>query len=139
MPVVVDSPPTQDAQVDFLISWANGWDVQLKDQADTALSMAMCSLQQARISPLAESLPANISTLSINLVPAEQSTGSCLTVLTLQNGTSQAPYWVSLFFRNGILLAVDETAHALFPSLPMADPYEQSLAAQLIKGTPIGS
>lgn len=139
MPIVVESPPTQDAQLDFLVSWTNGWDVQFKDQADTALSMAMCSLQQARISSLAESLPANISILSINPVPAARPTGSCLTVLIVQNGTSQSPYWVSLFFRNGTLLTVDQTAHALFPSLPMADSYEQSLAAQLLKGTPIGS
>ena len=73
------------------------------------------------------------SNISIDTVPGITPASGCLVEFTLQSGNSviEVAYCLHRF---GVLLAVNDAAHRLWPFLPVADTYEQQLVKQLAAG-----
>lgn len=72
------------------------------------------------------------------LVPAPDAANGCLAVATIDEndgGLSSPSHPITAYclHRFGVLLAANNAAHRLWPFMPVADSYEQSLALQLAK------
>jgi hypothetical protein len=85
--------------------------------------------------PLAPLLTAmgGVSQPTFQYTSAVELTGGCVVNLTRYEsaGTGKEPPPALFFERFGVLLAVNDAAHELWPGLPLADPAEAADATQL--------
>ncbi|HLX56827.1 MAG TPA: hypothetical protein VKR83_07370 [Ktedonobacteraceae bacterium] len=128
-----------DIEVSMNITW-NGkqWGVTLTGQRGfNNNDEPVCSAAYSNLYTLvfASAAPDFVA----KLVPGPTPASGCLIQITLQPGsnteptpTAAPPTVANVIQRFGVLLAVNATAHHLWPFLPVADAYEQQVAQQLI-------
>lgn len=93
------------------------------------------AIDQVQAMPSFHSVQQGTETLGItwDFIASTQTGGSsCLGVVTTHKATSNVTERALCLYHVGVFVAVNELAHKLWPEMPVADSYEQTLATQLV-------
>lgn len=131
-----------DTSVPLNITW-NGrrWSVSIARPGDTDYSIdPVCAAAMNDVFNLESDVPAATAQdtqTSMNAVQGTTLASGCLVEFELQDDAFRTttpnvspPLVADILQRFGVLLAVNDTAHHLFPFLPVANTYEKELARQ---------
>lgn len=116
--------------VTLAASWRNGWHVVAEPLEDQFGASPICDVAQALMPPVTTHEAAEPS-YSQRQLPAMNAADGCLIITQLNRpGNNAGPAYV--LYRFGVLVAVNDEAHALYPSLPSAAAYEQRLVQEML-------
>ncbi len=140
---------TNNLSVPLNIIWHGGkWGVSIARIGDYVYSSnPVCAAAMNDLYTLENSVPAlsgQDDRFSMNSIQGTTFASGCLIAFDLQNEDSLSPTptpspIVYVMQRFGVLLAVNDAAHRLFPFLPVANTYEKQLAQQWIILQPGGA
>lgn len=112
------------------VSWNGAWQVTARPGNDQYAASPICDVAQALLPPITRHNGTE-PPYTQRQVPTSNGANGCLIVTQLTKaGAPTGPAYV--LYRFGILLAVNEAARTLYPSLPVAGPYEQGLMRQIL-------
>ena len=143
-PELLGTSTIYDHLLPLCISWdGTQWSVAIQSshilstlppdqqQLDVACNTALNTIRQVLV-PL--SSEQSRSGIAWQYVPGASAATGCLSIATLNQGQgSLSPPVAYCLHRFGVMLAANDIAHRYWPKLPVADAYEQQLAAQLAK------
>jgi len=93
------------------------------------------AIDQVQVTPTFHSVQHGTETLGItwDYIAGIQTQGSsCLGVVTTHKATSNVTERALCLYHVGVFVAVNDLAHKLWPEMPVADTYEQTLAMQMV-------
>lgn len=141
----VPDNPIEESLVTLAITWNKaGWHIAAQidgpGSSPSFNSVPPCQPLATTMNLLSESTLVTLSSLQLSSLAGRTLADGCLAAaMFLQNvdGTptpsTSHPLIAYVLYRFGVTLAADKTAHHLWPFLPTADTYEQSLVQQVMK------
>lgn len=133
--VVTDAPAgtlagSSTTPITLAVTWTGTWHVVAEPQTDQFGASPVCDIAQALMPPV-ETHQVTEPSYSQRQLPALNAADGCLITTQINApGNTAGPAYV--LYRFGVLLAVNDEAHVLFPSLPAAGTYEQGLVRQMV-------
>jgi hypothetical protein len=112
------------------VTWTGEqWQVAFQNQVASSFDDPICvaTIAQVGANPSYQSVPGSSTPLSWTYTSAYTAAGGCLAATQGEQAVNAL-----LLQRFGVLLAANPEAHRLWPSLPVADSYEQQLAQHLL-------
>lgn len=135
------SPVRTEQFVTLHVIWQQGrWQVSFQNQGASSFDNPVCTatISVIVLNPSYHFVPGTTDPLSWAFTSGPRPAAGCLAAARVLQGASQSSTQllnVILLRRFGVLLAANQAAHQLWPTLPLADEDEQRLAQYLLRVT----
>jgi hypothetical protein len=126
------SSPVPDGSVALVtvgVTWDGSWHAMAVSGENQFGMSPICEIAN-NLLPTTLATGSNLYTVTLKEIPARTAADGCLLTVQVNHGATPGPTAL-VIYRFGVLFAVNDEAHLLYPQLPPATPNDRSIAEDI--------